>query len=167
MPPLPTALSLLFLQGIVLVLFRGKFLLPRAVKEEPERPFNAWQTAKGGIVLGTVVLLFLFTSLHRDLVAPSRLYGLTTVLSNPVSNVPAVMLLLPLVRDISEAGYILAVSRTFAGNLLIVGSLANIIVAGKTPGRHERGRQASVMGQKGRRPAAMEKTVIPPWPHKT
>ena len=190
---LPTVLSLLFLQGIVLVLFRGKFLLPMAVKEEPERPFNAWQTAKGGIVLGTVVLLFLFTSLPRDLVAlgaagvlllsrtmasrrtldtvnwqllalfiglfvvngafeaaggleivkeglsrlgvslasPSWLYGVTTVLSNLVSNVPAVMLLLPLVREIPGAGYILAVASTFAGNLLIVGSIANIIVAGE------------------------------------
>ena len=66
-----------------------------------------------------------------SLASPSRLYGVTTVLSNLVSNVPAVMLLLPLVRDVPEAGYILAVSSTFAGNLLIVGSIANIIVAGE------------------------------------
>lgn len=190
---LPSVLSLLFLQGIILALFRGKFHCPMDVQEEPERPFDPWQTAKGGIVLGTVVLLFLFTPLPRDLVAlgaagvlllsrtmasrrtldtvdwqllalflglfvvngafeaaggldmmkdglsrigvslasPSRLYGVTTVLSNLVSNVPAVMLLLPLVRDVPEAGYILAVSSTFAGNLLIVGSIANIIVAGE------------------------------------
>ena len=191
---LPSVLSLLFLQGIILALFRGKFHCPMDVQEEPERPFDPWQTAKGGIVLGTVVLLFLFTPLPRDLVAlgaagvlllsrtmasrrtldtvdwqllalflglfvvngafeaaggldmmkdglsrigvslasPSRLYGVTTVLSNLVSNVPAVMLLLPLVRDVPEAGYILAVSSTFAGNLLIVGSIANIIVAGES-----------------------------------
>ncbi len=63
--------------------------------------------------------------------SPAWLYGVTTVLSNLVSNVPAVMLLLPLVRDVPQAGYILAVSSTFAGNLLIVGSIANIIVAGE------------------------------------
>jgi len=66
-----------------------------------------------------------------SLASPSWLYGVTTVLSNLVSNVPAVMLLLPLVRDIPGAGHILAVSSTFAGNLLIVGSIANIIVAGE------------------------------------
>jgi Na+/H+ antiporter NhaD/arsenite permease-like protein len=41
--------------------------------------------------------------------------------------VPAVMLLLP-VASHPQAGPILALSSTFAGNLLIVGSIANIIV---------------------------------------
>ena len=35
------------------------------------------------------------------------------------------------IDEFLEAGYILAVSSTFAGNLLIVGSIANIIVAGE------------------------------------
>jgi Na+/H+ antiporter NhaD/arsenite permease-like protein len=51
----------------------------------------------------------------------------TFVLSNLVSNVPAVMLLLP-VADAPHAGPTLALVSTFAGNLLIVGSIANIIV---------------------------------------
>ncbi|MCC7406833.1 MAG: hypothetical protein IT442_02100 [Phycisphaeraceae bacterium] len=50
-----------------------------------------------------------------------------TVLSNLVSNVPAVMLLLPW-ADGPMAGPILALASTLAGNLIIVGSIANIIV---------------------------------------
>ena len=55
---------------------------------------------------------------------------LGTVLSNLVSNVPAVMLLLPhLGADPQPAGVLLALVSTFAGNLLLVGSIANLIVA--------------------------------------
>jgi len=55
------------------------------------------------------------------------LFPATAVLSNLVSNVPAVMLLLPHASH-PLAGPILALSSTLAGNLLIVGSIANIIV---------------------------------------
>jgi Na+/H+ antiporter NhaD/arsenite permease-like protein len=58
---------------------------------------------------------------------PAWLFGLTLVLSNLVSNVPAVMLLLP-AATFPAAGTILALVSTFAGNLFIVGSIANIIV---------------------------------------
>ena len=58
---------------------------------------------------------------------PAYLFGLTVVLSNLVSNVPAVMLLLPFATH-PLAGPILALSATLAGNLLVVGSIANIIV---------------------------------------
>ena len=55
---------------------------------------------------------------------------LGVALSNLVSNVPAVMLLLPhLGANASEAGMMLALVSTFAGNLLLVGSIANLIVA--------------------------------------
>jgi len=55
---------------------------------------------------------------------------LGTLLSNLVSNVPAVMLLLPhLGADPQQAGTQLALVSTFAGNLLLVGSIANLIVA--------------------------------------
>ena len=53
--------------------------------------------------------------------------GTAFVLSNVVSNVPAVMLLLPVATH-PLAGPTLALVSTFAGNLLIVGSIANIIV---------------------------------------
>ena len=55
------------------------------------------------------------------------LFATTFVLSNIVSNVPAVMLLLPSVAH-TLAGPTLALVSTLAGNLFIVGSVANIIV---------------------------------------
>ncbi|WP_028536146.1 anion transporter [Paludibacterium yongneupense] len=55
------------------------------------------------------------------------LVATTFVLSNIVSNVPAVMLLLPSVSH-ALAGPTLALISTLAGNLFIVGSVANIIV---------------------------------------
>ncbi|HUW38460.1 MAG TPA: anion transporter [Rhodocyclaceae bacterium] len=55
------------------------------------------------------------------------LFATSFVLSNIVSNVPAVMLLLPSVAH-TLAGPTLALVSTLAGNLLIVGSVANIIV---------------------------------------
>jgi Na+/H+ antiporter NhaD/arsenite permease-like protein len=57
--------------------------------------------------------------------------AVTSVLSNVVSNVPAVMLLRTLVVNFPDphAGWLaLAMSSTLAGNLTITGSVANIIV---------------------------------------
>jgi Na+/H+ antiporter NhaD/arsenite permease-like protein len=62
-----------------------------------------------------------------NLSQPTWLFGITVVLSNVVSNVPAVMLLLPLASH-PFAGPILALASTLAGNLFLVGSIANIIV---------------------------------------
>jgi Na+/H+ antiporter NhaD/arsenite permease-like protein len=62
-----------------------------------------------------------------DLAHPATLFAATFVLSNIVSNVPAVMLLLPVATH-ELAGPLLALVSTLAGNLLIVGSIANIIV---------------------------------------
>lgn len=62
-----------------------------------------------------------------NLQKPQVLFGVTLVLSNIVSNVPAVMLLLPAATH-QLAGAVLALASTFAGNFLIVGSIANIIV---------------------------------------
>ncbi|HEU0201577.1 MAG TPA: hypothetical protein VFR86_14220 [Burkholderiaceae bacterium] len=61
------------------------------------------------------------------LTEPAPLFAATLVLSNVVSNVPAVMLLLP-AATAPFAGPTLALVSTLAGNLLIVGSIANIIV---------------------------------------
>ena len=55
---------------------------------------------------------------------------LTLVLSNTIGNVPAVILLNAIWPEATEgARYGLALLSTLAGNLLIVGSLANLIVA--------------------------------------
>jgi Na+/H+ antiporter NhaD/arsenite permease-like protein len=58
---------------------------------------------------------------------PPWLFAAAALLSNAVSNVPAVMLLLPLATH-PLAGPVLALASTLAGNLLIVGSIANMIV---------------------------------------
>jgi len=63
-----------------------------------------------------------------DLDRPAWLFGATVLLSNLVSNVPAVMLLLPVARDPIDAP-LLALASTLAGNLVLVGSIANLIVA--------------------------------------
>ena len=62
-----------------------------------------------------------------DATHPVWLFALSAALSNLVSNVPAVLLLLPAAQH-PPAGPVLALSSTLAGNLLFVGSIANIIV---------------------------------------
>ena len=55
-----------------------------------------------------------------------------TVLSNLISNVPAVILwrnAVPNLPDPDRLWRVLAMSSTFAGNLLLIGSMANLIVA--------------------------------------
>ncbi len=62
-----------------------------------------------------------------DLHNPGPLFVASAILSNLVSNVPAVMLLLPTASD-PLSGPALALSSTLAGNLVIASSIANIIV---------------------------------------
>ncbi|WP_304129966.1 anion transporter [Ignavibacterium album] len=57
---------------------------------------------------------------------------ISLILSNLISNVPAVLVLSPLVKLLENAEIYwlaLAVSSTFAGNLTLLGSVANLIVA--------------------------------------
>ena len=56
----------------------------------------------------------------------------TAVLSNLVSNVPAVLVLKPFVAasdDPRRAWLIVAMASTLAGNFTLIGSVANLIVA--------------------------------------
>jgi Na+/H+ antiporter NhaD/arsenite permease-like protein len=56
--------------------------------------------------------------------------GISLLLSNFVSNVPASMLIIRFLPKTDPAPwYVLAVSSTFAGNLILIGSIANLIVA--------------------------------------
>jgi Na+/H+ antiporter NhaD/arsenite permease-like protein len=58
------------------------------------------------------------------------LTSVTVILSNLISNVPAVLLLQPLIRpDDTQSWLLLAASSTLAGNLTLFGSVANLIVA--------------------------------------
>jgi Na+/H+ antiporter NhaD/arsenite permease-like protein/uncharacterized membrane protein (UPF0127 family) len=74
-----------------------------------------------------------------------RIAGLSAVsviLSNLVSNVPAVMLLKPLVQTLGSGQSVwlaLAMSSTLAGNLTLIGSVANLIVAQQARKRVEIG----------------------------
>jgi Na+/H+ antiporter NhaD/arsenite permease-like protein len=66
---------------------------------------------------------------------PLLLGGVALAGSNTVGNVPLVVLLLSALPGLSEpALYALALLSTFAGNLLLIGSLANIIVAERARG---------------------------------
>ncbi len=96
----------------LLILFIGLFVVNHAFQETglPERIVA--DLAERGIHL-------------QD---PKTLFVVTFLLSNIVSNVPAVMLLLPVATH-AMAGPVLALSSTLAGNLLLVGSIANLIVA--------------------------------------
>lgn len=64
--------------------------------------------------------------------------GVMLVLSNLISNVPAVLLwrnVVPGLADPDLAWRIVAMSSTFAGNLLLIGSMANLIVAERAESR--------------------------------
>jgi Na+/H+ antiporter NhaD/arsenite permease-like protein len=63
-----------------------------------------------------------------DLGNPAVLFGSTVALSNLVSNVPAVMLLAS-AHASPRSGLVLALASTLAGNLFLLGSIANLIVA--------------------------------------
>lgn len=57
---------------------------------------------------------------------------ISLVLSNLISNVPAVLVLSPIIKSLHNNGVLwlaLAMSSTFAGNLTLLGSVANLIVA--------------------------------------
>ena len=95
----------------LLVLFAGLFIVNDALASSGALDAAAGALASRGVDLG-----------H-----PAWLFGITAVLSNLVSNVPAVMLLLPHATG-PLGGPVLALSSTLAGNLIIVGSIANIIV---------------------------------------
>lgn len=60
---------------------------------------------------------------------PAVLLAAVSLLSLLVGNVPAVMLLLPFVGRQPATGYAMALASTFAGNAVLVGSIANLIVA--------------------------------------
>jgi len=96
----------------LLVLFAGLFIVNHAL------------LASGTMAAGLGAL----RAAGVDLAHPAWLYGVTAVLSNLVSNVPAVMLLLPAAHH-PLGGPVLALASTLAGNLLLVGSIANLIVA--------------------------------------
>ncbi|MDX9755722.1 MAG: anion transporter [bacterium] len=188
----PVLLGMVASWGLLCRLYHHRWHTNLPPRTTPHQPFNAWQSSKGFVVVMVLLLIFLFTSLPRELAAlaaagvllmsrrmasremlglvdwqvlvlfiglfvvnhalessgvlggviqgmqgagidpthPGLLFGLSVILSNLVSNVPAVMLLLPVATH-PLAAAVLALSSTLAGNLIIVGSIANIIVVDK------------------------------------
>jgi Na+/H+ antiporter NhaD/arsenite permease-like protein len=100
-----------FVDWELLVLFIGLFVVNHAFQ-------NTGLAAQGVAWLGA-------QGVHLAETGP--LFAASLVLSNLVSNVPAVMLLIPQISG-PEAGTALALVSTLAGNLLLVGSIANLIV---------------------------------------
>ncbi len=69
--------------------------------------------------------------LAAGLERPAVLIAVTAVLSNLVSNVPAVLVFKPIVPQLAEptrAWLLVAMASTLSGNLTILGSVANLIV---------------------------------------
>src|SRR2546427_438328 len=120
----PVLLGLAVTWALIVLQVRGRWDCPAALltaeagleRRGGAADFNRWQAAKG-----------LTADAGLDLTRPGTLFVTAFVLGNVVSNVPAVMLLLPLATH-PMAGTLLALVSTLSGNLLIVGSIANIIV---------------------------------------
>lgn len=104
-----------FVDWELLVMFMGLFVVNHAFEQTGLAAEAVAALAAQGIHLGQT----------------GPLFAAGLLLSNLVSNVPAVMLLLPHVQGpgAAGAGLTLALVTTLAGNLLLVGSIANLIVA--------------------------------------
>jgi Na+/H+ antiporter NhaD/arsenite permease-like protein len=91
----------------LLVMFAGLFVITKATQQ-----------------LGLLDNLTNFTG------TPLSLLGVTVILSNLISNVPAVLVLQSvIVKTDTQAWLLLAAGSTLAGNLTLLGSVANLIVA--------------------------------------
>lgn len=91
----------------LLLMFSGLFILTEGIEKlELLHPFTAMINSSIGLL------------------------GVTVLLSNLISNVPAVLLLQPLIpQENTQAWLLLAAGSTLAGNLTLLGSVANLIVA--------------------------------------
>jgi Na+/H+ antiporter NhaD/arsenite permease-like protein len=102
------------IDGSLLLMFAGLFVVVAAAEK----------------ALFTPEIVDAVQSLHLDNVY--ILTAVTAVLSNIISNVPAVLALKPFVQGLADQHRIwlvIAMSATLAGNLTLVGSVANLIVA--------------------------------------
>ena len=91
----------------LLLLFSGLFILTESVEKlQLIQPFTAMVNSSFGLL------------------------SVTVLLSNLISNVPAVLVLKPLIPQTNTQGWLLlAAGSTLAGNLTLLGSVANLIVA--------------------------------------
>jgi len=102
------------IDGPLLLMFAGLFVVVRGLEHAVLTPDLLTQAA------------------HLDLRNVAILTGVTAILSNLVSNVPAVLVLKPFVEhlhDPQRAWLVVAMASTLAGNFTLLGSVANLIVA--------------------------------------
>jgi Na+/H+ antiporter NhaD/arsenite permease-like protein len=110
----------------LLVFFAALFVVMRGARDLPL--VESLTAAAGAQLHGA--------RLHDAVVTSAAM----TALSNVVSNVPAVILWLPIVPKLPSSSFIwlvMAMSATFAGNLTLLGSMANLIVAERAEVRGE------------------------------
>jgi len=97
----------------ILTLFTGLFIVVGALSATP-LPAHALATLQ---------------SWGLDLENPYLLAPLTALMSDGMSNAAAVMLLVKTIPlENSTLAYVLCLANSFAGNLIIIGSIANLIV---------------------------------------
>lgn len=102
------------LDWALLIFFSGLFVVTHAIETSG---------------LGVVLFAQANPLIHQGL---ASLAVVSALLSNGISNVPAVLLFRPLMNTFSDpklAWLTLAMATTFAGNLTLLGSVANLIVA--------------------------------------
>jgi Na+/H+ antiporter NhaD/arsenite permease-like protein len=133
--PLPREISALTIAGML--------LLSRRLSSREMIGAADWHLLLLFVCLFGVTEAFAKTGVAQDALAwleqqqlsPERLsvmVPLTLVTSNTIGNVPTVILLIRMLPDLGTGALMgLALLSTFAGNLLLTGSLCNIIVAEK------------------------------------
>ena len=102
------------IDGPLLLMFAGLFVVVRGLEQAVLTPDLLAQAAR--LALGNTAILT----------------GVTAILSNLVSNVPAVLVLKPFIEhlhDPQRAWLVVAMASTLAGNFTLLGSVANLIVA--------------------------------------
>ena len=129
------------------IIVGGLLLLTRRVKSERVYAEIDWS-----LLLMFAGLFIIVAGAQRALLTPDliaqvgRLHldqvpilsGVTAVLSNLVSNVPAVLMMKPFVQSLPDhatAWLTIAMASTLAGNFTILGSIANLIVVQKAATR--------------------------------
>jgi Na+/H+ antiporter NhaD/arsenite permease-like protein len=129
------------------IIIGGLLLLTRRVKSERVYAEIDWS-----LLLMFAGLFIIVAGAQRALLTPdliahvSRLHldqipilsAVTAVLSNLVSNVPAVLMMKPFVQSLPDhatAWLTIAMASTLAGNFTILGSIANLIVVQKAATR--------------------------------
>jgi Na+/H+ antiporter NhaD/arsenite permease-like protein len=129
----PPAVAALVGGGLLLLLGRVR---PEKIWREVDWPLLAMFAGLFVVVAGFEASILTPGTLAwvRDLELddPARLSVATAALSNLVSNVPAVLVLRPFVEALADphrAWLVVAMASTLAGNLTLVGSVANLIVA--------------------------------------